>query len=102
MHLFELVDGLCEAIDARHAGCEIEILDDGIRVIRTFSYPCARDLLITDVLRAVTSPDWRQAIADAQAAQKARVAAYAEKRKREMEETSKALRLRGTTIQRDK
>ena len=99
MQFFELIDGLCEAIDARHSGCEIEVSDDKIRVIRTFAYPCAQDLLITDVLRAVASPDWRRALAAAQAAQKSRVEAYAEKRRLELEETRKALRLRGTMMQ---
>ena len=83
MQLFEIVDGLCEAIEARHMGCEIEVTDDNIRVVRTFSYPCPRDLLITDVLRALASPDWRQAIAEAQAAVQARIDAYEEKQRRE-------------------
>jgi len=96
----ELIDALCAAIDARHTGCEIEVSDDGIRVISTFSYPSARDLLITDVLRAVASPDWRRSLADAQAAQTIRVDAYEANRKREMEETRNALRLRGAaTVQ---
>ena len=99
MQFFELIDGLCEAIDARHSGCEIEVSDEGIRVIRTFSYPSARDLLITDVLRAVASPDWRRALADAQSAQETRVKAYEEKRRLELEETRRALRLRGTMMQ---
>lgn len=44
-------------------------------------------------------PDWRRALADAQAAQKFRGEAYEEKRRLEMEKTRRALRLRGTMVQ---
>lgn len=79
MNLNARVDELCKALDARHTGCEIEVLADDIRVARTFSYASRRDLLITDVLRALTAPDWHQAIADAQSAVSARVAAHEER-----------------------
>ena len=79
MNLNARVDELCKALDARHTGCEIEVVGDDIRVVRTFSYASKRDLLITDVLRALTAPDWHRAIADAHAAVSARVAAYEER-----------------------
>ena len=74
MNLQEVVEHLCEAIDARHTGCQVEVVADEIRVVRTFPYASGRDLLITDVLRAVTSPDWRRGLADAQTARQARIA----------------------------
>jgi class 3 adenylate cyclase len=77
------VGELCEALDARHTGCQVKVVGDDIRVVRTFSYASKRDLLITDVLRALTAPDWQRAIADAQAAVLARIAAYEEERRLE-------------------
>ena len=80
MNLHARVDELCKALDARHTGCQVKVVADDIEVLRTFSYASKQDLLITDVLRALTSPDWQRALADAQAAVLVRIAAYEEER----------------------
>jgi hypothetical protein len=78
MDLHARVDELCKALDARHTGCQIEVVRDDIQVVRTFSYASKHDLQITDVLRALASPDWQRAIAEVQAAVQVRVARYKE------------------------
>jgi len=80
MNLHARIDELCKALDARHTGCEIEAVGDDIRLVRTFSYASKCDLLITDVLRALTSADWQRALSDAQAAVQARITAYEQAR----------------------
>jgi hypothetical protein len=77
------VDELCNALDARHTGCQVKVVGEDIQVLRTFAYASKRDLLITDVIRALTSPDWKRALADVQAAVLVRIAAYEEERRLE-------------------
>ena len=83
MKLLEVVEELCDAIDARHTGCEISVLDGEVRILRTFAYAGVRDLRITEVLRAIVSPDGNKALADTEAALKARIASYEERLKLE-------------------
>jgi hypothetical protein len=83
MKLLEVVNELCDAIDARHTGCEIAVLDGEVRIMRTFAYAGVRDLRITEVLRAIASPDWKKALAEIEAALKARTASYEERLKLE-------------------
>jgi len=93
MNCYNIVDELCEALEARHTGCEIDVLGDDVRVVRTFSYASKRDLQITTVLRALASPDWRQMLADAQATLVGQVEAYEQMRK--LDEARQGVRLGG-------
>lgn len=66
MNLIEVVDVLCEGIEAGQQGCEVAIEGDDVRIVRTFYGGVTRrgEYWITDIIRAVTAPDWKVAITE--------------------------------------